>query len=100
MKIKVVNLKKFIRSIVLILLIIGFISIFFNSFSLSYGEVKCKSIYVEDGETLWSIAKYQMNNNKYYDGKDIRYIIEDIKDKNNLKNSDLQIGQKLEIPTL
>ena len=100
MKIRIVNLKKFIRSVLIILLITGFISIFFSNFSLSYGETNFKTIYVEEGDTLWNIAKEQRDNNKYYNNKNIRYIIDDIKNVNSLNNSELQIGQKLEIPTL
>ena len=49
---------------------------------------------VKSGDTLWSIA------NEYSDGeKDVRELIHEIKKHNSLKNSNLIVGQKIEIPT-
>ena len=58
----------------------------------------CTSIEIQPGDTLWSIAKNEANENSYYADKDLRYIIKDLKKINNLDNSDLSIGQKLLIP--
>ncbi len=49
---------------------------------------------VKSGDTLWSIASEHCD-----DESDVRDMIYEIKKLNSLKNSNLRIGQKLEIPT-
>lgn len=98
---KIVNKKKFVRGIVIVVSVILFIVLVsISNISLSHGEVEYKDIYVSNGETLWSIAKSQLNTNAYYSNKDVREIIRDIKTINELNSSVLQIGQKLIVPTL
>lgn len=98
---KIVNKTKFVRSIVILVSIIIFISILFsNNITLSHGELQYKQRYVNKGETLWEIATSELTSNEYYNNADIREIIIDIKKVNNLHSSVLQVGQKLEIPTL
>lgn len=98
---KIVNKRKFIRSIVILFSIIMFILILFsNNVALSHQELQYKAVYVDNGETLWKIATAELSTNKYYKNTDIREIIRDIKTINNLNSSVLQVGQKLEIPTL
>lgn len=93
---RIVNKKKFIRMITLIIGIIVFTSICFSNISFSKGEVKTKTIYVSSGDTLWTIASEEQENNLYYEDKDIRDIIYEIKKINNLENkSNLIVGQKL-----
>ncbi|WP_254611217.1 LysM peptidoglycan-binding domain-containing protein [Paenibacillus sp. JMULE4] len=48
---------------------------------------------VESGDTLWSIASQYADQ-----GQDIREYIHQIKGINHLKNSHLQVGQKLLLP--
>lgn len=96
---KIINLKKFIRGVVLIFLIIFGISLFITHSSYSYNSKKYISIYVAKGDTLWSIAT-DLKNTNYYKEKDIRYIISDIKEINNLKNSNISDGDKLLVPTI
>lgn len=98
---KIVNKKKFIRSIVIFISITLFVTILFsNNIALSHQELQYKKIYVDKGETLWEIATSELKVNKYYNNVDIREIIKDIKKINNLNSSALQVGQILEIPTL
>lgn len=92
------NRKKFIKSILLITGIIVFANLLFANNSYSHQEIKYKTVAVVSGDSLWDIAKEELKNNDYYDGKDIRDIIEDIKDTNNLSNYNLKVGQTLEIP--
>ena len=61
-------------------------------------ETKYKEEYVYLGDTLWSIAQNELENNKYFEGKDIRYVIEELKKVNNLSNSNLTEGDKIRIP--
>lgn len=95
---KIVNFKKFLRSIIIILLAIFALSIVFAKSSLSHREKEYITISVINGDTLWNIAENLQNNNEYYSNKDIRYIISDIKNINNLTTSNLYIGQELIIP--
>ena len=94
---KIKNYRKFIRSQLLMLTLIIIISMFFSNSSYSYSNKKLTTIYVSQGDTLWSIAS-NLQNSSYYNGKDIRYIINDIKDINGIKNSNLSIGEKINIP--
>ena len=85
---------------VIILLILGFILLLGNGKTSSHVEPNMKRVFVSDGDTLWEIAETEAVNNMYYHEKDVRYIIKDIKNLNNLKNSNLFIGQELIIPSL
>ena len=100
MKIKVVNVKKFVRSILIIIGIVLCLGIFIGHKSLSFGETKYKTIYVSSGDTLWSIAKDEKETNEYYVEKDIRDIVDSIKFVNNLNGSNLNVDQKLVVPVL
>lgn len=95
---KRLNKKRTLTTVLIILGIVFIISLFGNKASLSYGEEQYKTIYTSNGDTLWSIAEYQSENNPYYLKKDIRYIIYDIKKANSIIDCSLQIGQKLLIP--
>lgn len=97
---KIVNKRKFVRSIVIIGIFIALISFIFVNKTLSHTETSYQKIYVSSGDTLWNIAKEQKNNNQYFEEKDIRTIVDEIKYINNLNNSDLKIGQELNIPTI
>ena len=97
---KVVNTKKFIRSISITIGLIIFIILMLANISFSHTEVNYKEIAISSGDTLWSIAKHEKNNNDYFENKDIRDIVDEIKYLNNLSNSNLNIGDKLNIPTI
>ena len=95
---KIKNIKKFIRSIIII---IGFTLIIFLLLSkgtFSYKKIEYKTICVSEGDTLWNIAKSNQQTNNYYKNKDIRYIVNDLLKVNNLENSNISVNQKLLIP--
>lgn len=93
---RIVNKKKFIRMVILVMEFIMLLFICFSNISFSKGEVKTKTIYVSSGDTLWTIAKEEQENNSYYEDKDIRDIIYQIKKLNNIQNnSNLIEGQKI-----
>jgi len=96
---KIKNRKKFITSITILILIIIF-TILLSSKAFSHGEYETKTIYISNGDTLWTIASTELQDNKYYKNKNIREIINDIKHINNLDSSYIYEGQKIEIPTL
>ena len=97
---KIVNAKKFIRSICIILGIIFVLSLIFAKSTLSHKEVEYTSLYVAGGDTLWTIAENLQSNNDYYRNKDIRYIISDIKNINSLETGSLYVDQELMIPII
>lgn len=97
-KLKIVNKNKFKRSICFILLVIIMI-LFITLSSYSNTKTKYKIDFVSKGDTLWSIAEKEINNNDYYKGKDIRKVIYEIKKLNSLSNNNLVEGTSLKIPT-
>lgn len=84
------------KILVLIILIISIIFVINKSYSKV--EVNYELEYASYGDTLWSIAERESKNNKYYQNKDIRYIVYDLKQVNNLSSSDLKEGQEIKIP--
>ncbi len=98
MKLKIVNRKRFILSMTLV--IGAVLCIISHSVTLSKTPEKYSTILVSSGDTLWSIAEEEKNSNPYYENKDIRYIVNDIKLINNLENSNLTNNQQLNIPTI
>lgn len=82
-----------------IVLLIFILIVIFAKTSYSKQETSYITKYVSSGETLWSIAKYEVENNVYYKNKDIRYVINDIKYINNLENSNLSAGMEIKIPS-
>lgn len=96
---KIKNKKKFIISISILIFIVIF-TILLSSRTFSHGEYETKTIYISYGDTLWTIACTEQENNKYYENKNIREIINDIKYINNLDNSYIYEGQKIIIPTI
>lgn len=100
MKLKIVDLRKFIRMVVIIGIII--LSILFIGLTNTYskGEVKYKEEYVTTGDTLWSIANQEVSSNDYYKEKDIRDVIQEIKAINQLESGTLSVGQKILLPTI
>ena len=94
---KIVNKGKFIKTNLILIIIVGAI-IGFTTNTYSKVETQYKEEYVYSGDTLWSIAQNELENNKYFEGKDIRYVIEELKKVNNLSNSNLTEGDKIRIP--
>lgn len=95
---KIINRKKFVRSIVILLIILIFILIIFINKAYSNSDIKYIEEYVVKGETLWSIAEKQVKENKYFYNKDIRNVVYDLKQINNMKTSEIHEGMKIKIP--
>ena len=95
---KIVNVKKFIRTISILVILILIILLFSNK-TYSKVDTKYKEESIILGDTLWSISQEESKNNKYFENKDIREIVSEIKRINKLDNLDLKEGQKLLIPT-
>jgi len=97
---RIANVRKFIRSILIIMVTILCFTLFINKSTLSHGETEYKTIYVSEGDTLWNIAKSNQKNNGYYKDKDVRYIINDLIKINNLNTSTVNVNQELKIPQI
>jgi len=93
---KIVNVKKFLRSILIILAI----SLIFAKGSFSHKKTEYEKLYVSEGDTLWNIASDLQSTNDYYKNKDIRYIVAHIQSINKLKTSNLYVNQELTIPII
>ncbi len=99
MKLRIVNKSKFLRGFILLFVVLLFVLFNFCNKSQSEEIQHYKTITVNSGDTLWSIAQYEKDQNEYYKDLDIREIVYNIKEVNNLKTSNLQINQNLIIPT-
>lgn len=97
MRIKIINFKKFIRSIIILLIILLSLIILSKSV-FSHQETQYKVIYISNGDSMWSIAKEQIKENEYFKNKSIKEIVYNIQRINNLSSSEIYIGQKLLIP--
>ena len=97
---RITNIKKFIRSILIVMGIILSLTLFISKTTLSHGETEYKTIYVSEGDTLWNIAKSNQKNNAYYKDKDVRYIINDLIKINKLNTSTVNVNQELKIPQI
>lgn len=95
---KIVNKTKFIRSNVILAILVILIVILATK-TYSNVETKYKEEYIYAGDTLWSIAQEELENNKYFEGKDIRYVVNELKNINNLSDANLKEGDKIKIPS-
>ena len=84
---KIINKKKFIRSISLTIGLIVFILCVLINISFSHTETNYKKLVIISGDTLWTIAKSEKRENIYFENKDIRDIIDEIKSINHLTSS-------------
>ena len=96
---KIKNRKKFLRLILLVIGAVVLINLFMPEKTFSHQQLSNKSITVCEGDTLWTIAKSERETNSYYEGKDVRDIVQSIKKVNGLSNANLKVNQTLEIPT-
>ena len=99
MKVKIVNIKKFIRSLTII--IIGVIILLFVTLNNTYskGKLKYKEEFITYGDTIWRIAEKEARENKYFENTDVRNIAREIESINNIENQILHVGEKILIPT-
>lgn len=100
MKIKIVNKEKFIKRITIAILAIILITIIGINKAYSKETIEYKEEYIYSGDTLWSIAEKEAEENNYYKEEDIRSIVFDLKKVNNIENTNLEVGQKILIPTI
>ena len=94
---KIVNKAKFVRTISILIILICIITIFSKN-TYSNVEICYKEDYIYAGDTLWNIAKKEIESNKYFENKDIRTAVNELKKINNFTNSEIYNGQKIKIP--
>lgn len=96
MKFRIKDQRKFNRFIIMSLSLITLIIFFtFNIFGDSIVEGRSEnqpSLIVKQGDSLWTIAE-QINSKK-----DVRQIVYEIKELNELSDSNIQPGKRLYIP--
>lgn len=90
MKLRIVNRKRFIRSMAIVIFLL--VALFNISVAKSNEEAEIISYTITPGETLWSIAKEYTPDNK-----DIRQTIYEIEKLNNLDNATIYAGQTIQI---
>ena len=95
---RIVNVRKFVRSIIIVLGVIGMLSLLLMNSTLSYKELEYETIYISQGDTFWNLAQELQETNNYYKGKDVRYIIDDLININTLDSKTLTVNQKLQVP--
>lgn len=77
--------------ILCILVISGLIGSFTNVQATKSAEVY--TLCISSGDTLWEIAR-SCNT----EGRDLRKVIDDIMKLNNMRGTDLQVGDTLQVP--
>ena len=90
MKLRIVNHKKFIRSLVIVVFLL--IALFNVSIAKSSNEAEIIDYTIAPGQTLWSIAREYTPNSK-----DIRETIYEIKQLNNMTDSSIYPRQTIQI---
>ncbi|WP_282925876.1 cell division suppressor protein YneA [Helcococcus kunzii] len=96
MKFRVKDQKKFNRFIILSALLVILFTLFFTtmgSHPFVEGKSEKKTITVDYGDTLWDIAKNVDSD------RDLREIIYEIKELNNIDESDIFPGDQIKVPT-
>lgn len=66
-----------------------------NSNIIAKEHINKQTIYVSNGDTLWSIAKFSIGKNN---DLNIQNVLNEIIKLNSLENSNIYIGQKLLVP--
>ena len=92
MKIKIVNKRKFIMMCLILVILVSIVLMGINH---TYSKTEEEFIY--EGDTLWSISERELKENKYYKGNDIRNIVSELKNINNI-DGNLKVGEKILIP--
>ena len=93
--IKIVSKKRFVLNILVLFSLIFSFS-FFTSKSFCKREIHTYDYTVSSHDTLWNISKTVCKNSN--EDLDIQNVVKDIKNRNKLTDSEIYVGQVLEIP--
>lgn len=91
-----ISFNKIIRNIVIMVAIIIFFNIFVCPI-IGKQDLATKTITVASNDTLWNIASNVITSSKDK-SLNINKVIYEIKNINNLEDSNIYIGQSLEVP--
>ena len=94
------NYNKINKIICILIIVIVSILLVNTSNSNSNSNIILEKEYVISGDTLWSIAKSEQETNIYFKEKDIREIIGELKEINNITDSNLKVNQEILIPKI
>lgn len=89
------NMKRIIMNICVILMMLVICNVISN-YTFGNKHIETKSITVASNDTLWKIAEDVCNESSQ--GLNVQNIVIEIKNINNLKSSNIYLGQVLEIP--
>lgn len=90
-----INLKRVITNIFIIFCVIVLVNIILN-FTSGAKHIDTKTVTVSSNDTLWSIATDICKSSN--DNLNVQNIVIEIKEINNLKSSNIYLGQELNIP--
>lgn len=94
-KYKIVNKKRFYSFLSVLAIIAFFLLLGFKVNAKEVCSIKMETVYVDSGDTLWSISKKFVSQDM-----DIRQYIDDVIKLNNLKSVIIKPGQLLYMPVL
>lgn len=93
---KKVRMRRKVVSSIFLILIIGLtLSLFYGAVAGGSEQSSYIKVTVQPGDTLWKIAK----DNSIQNNKDVRCLIYEIRQVNNLQTATLMPGQIIKIPT-
>ena len=89
------NMKRIMTNICIVLMFIIIMN-FISNFAFGNKHIDTKSITVTSNDTLWKIAEDVCSNSS--ENLNVQNIVIEIKNINNLKSSNIYLGQVLEVP--
>lgn len=92
-KYRIVNKFRFYSFVVSLFIVIFIICYSFIADAQGLSDVNIEAVYIESGDTLWSICRRFVDNKT-----DIRKYIDEVIEYNNLKSAILKPGQLIYVP--
>jgi len=80
---------------VLLTLVMAILFVIFASSVTAKNHINTKEIYITQGDTLWSVARDAIKENK---NMNIQKVVCEIEKINNITDSNIYAGQTIEIP--
>lgn len=90
------NIKKLVNNIVILFIIFSVFGIF-TSFNMGKRQVETKELVIESEDTIWNIASNVCSKSDN-ENLNVQNVVIEIKEMNNLTNSQIYEGQILNIP--
>ncbi len=90
------NIKNLVNNIVILFIIFSVFGIF-TSFNMGKRQVETKELVIESEDTIWNIASNVCSKSDN-ENLNVQNVVIEIKEINNLTNSQIYEGQVLNIP--